>query len=217
MPLPLAFCLRTGIVLLVALSLSLPCTAQQAGSGTLLESLREGDLIFQSSFSGQSLAIQQATHSPYSHMGILLEHGGELAVFEAVQPVRFTPLDRWIRRGEGGHYVVKRLKDAHRVLTPEALKKMKEYGFRFEHRDYDLYFGWSDDRLYCSELVWKIYREGAGIVIGRPEPLRHYDLSGKRVQRTLKERYGDRIPYDEPMISPGAMFDSDLLITVAEH
>jgi len=217
MSLPLAFCVRTGIVLLVAFSLVLPCPAQRVDTSTLLKSLQEGDLIFQSSSSGQSLAVQQATRSPYSHMGILLEHGGALVVFEAVQPVRFTPLDQWVRRGDGGHYVVKRLKDARSVLTPEALKKMKDYGFRLEHRDYDLYFGWSDDRLYCSELVWKIYHEGAGIAIGKPEPLRHYDLSGKLVQRTLKERYGDRIPYDEPMISPGAMFDSDLLFTVAEH
>ena len=31
------------------------------------------------------------------------------------------------------------------------------------NKDYDLYFEWSDDKIYCSELVWKIYKNGADI------------------------------------------------------
>jgi hypothetical protein len=30
----------------------------------------------------------------------------------------------------------------------------------------------------------------------------------------MRERYGTRIPLDEPVISPVAMFDSPLLVTV---
>ncbi|WP_206680678.1 hypothetical protein [Hymenobacter polaris] len=38
--------------------------------------LREGDLIFHTSQSAQSQAIQLATHSPYSHCGLLYKTGG---------------------------------------------------------------------------------------------------------------------------------------------
>jgi hypothetical protein len=31
----------------------------------------------------------------------------------------------------------------------------------------------------------------------------------------MRERYGSRVPLDEPVISPGAMFDSTRLFTVA--
>ena len=32
----------------------------------------------------------------------------------------------------------------------------------------------------------------------------------------MRERYGDHVPLDEPVISPVAMFKSPLMVTVAE-
>jgi len=57
---------------------------------------QNGDIVFQSSTSGQSKAIQIATGSKYSHMGIIYKQGDEFLVYEAVQPVRLTPLTDWI-------------------------------------------------------------------------------------------------------------------------
>src|SRR4051794_22201057 len=74
--------------------------------------VQDGDIVFQTSRSAQSLAVQRATGARFSHMGLVLYKGGKPFVFEAVAPVKFTPLEQWIARGQGGHYVVKRLKDA---------------------------------------------------------------------------------------------------------
>ena len=63
--------------------------------------LRDGDLIFQTSLSGQSRAIQEATGSKYSHCGIIYRDGCDYFVYEAVQPVKSTPLAQWIARGKG--------------------------------------------------------------------------------------------------------------------
>ena len=52
--------------------------------------LQTGDLIFHISTSSQSLAIQKATHSPYSHMGLIVNKHNQIWVLEAVQPVRYT-------------------------------------------------------------------------------------------------------------------------------
>ena len=178
--------------------------------------LRDGDIIFQTSKSSQSKAIQLATNSKYSHMGIVYNQNGKFFVYEAIQPVKLTPLSDWINRGENKHYVVKRLKNADSVLNDENLKKMKSIGEKFINKDYDLYFEWSDDRIYCSELVWKMYKEAIGIEIGKLEKLRTFDLSHEAVKQKIKERYPDEIPYDEKVISPSAMFDSDQLITILE-
>ena len=124
---------------------------------------RDGDVVFQTSRSRQSLAIQLATHSRYSHMGIVYLRHGRPFVFEAVGPVRLTPLRAWIARGVGHHFVVKRLRHAGSVLTPKVLARMKQAGEKLLGRRYDLAFGWSDTRVYCSELVWKVYQRGAGI------------------------------------------------------
>jgi hypothetical protein len=93
---------------------------------------QNGDIIFQTSLSEQSEALQLATKSKYSHMGIIYKQDNNLYVYEAVQPVKLTPINEWINRGEKKHYVVKRLKDHEKILTPEVLKKMKKYGERFK-------------------------------------------------------------------------------------
>lgn len=179
---------------------------------------RDGDLIFQTSLSAQSRAIQLATHSPYSHMGIVYVEDDRPMVFEAVGPVKSTPLAEWIARGDQGHYVVKRLKGASDVLTPEVLEKMKQIGqSKYQDRPYDRYFQWSDDRIYCSELVWKIYQEGAGVRIGELRRLGDFDLSSPQVQDQLREKFGNAIPADELVISPAAMLESNLLKTEFEN
>lgn len=178
------------------------------------DELRNGDLIFQTSLSGQSKAIQLATHSEFSHCGIIYKSGNEYFVFEAVQPVKQTPLDKWIARGQGGHFVIKRLKNADQVLTTETLKKMKRVGDSFNGKNYDIYFDWSDDKIYCSELIWKIYQRATGLEVGKLEKLRDFDLTNDAVKQKMKERYGDKIPLDETVISPASIFNSDLLTTI---
>ncbi|MEM6736900.1 MAG: YiiX family permuted papain-like enzyme [Bacteroidota bacterium] len=181
------------------------------------QTIQNGDIIFQTSKSSQSQAIQLATKSKYSHMGIIYENDGEFFVYEAVQPVKLTPLKEWIKRGEDGHYVIKRLNNANEVLTKPVLTKMKEIGEQFNGKSYDIYFEWSDDKIYCSEMVWKIYKRATGIEIGRLERLSDFDLTHEIVQTKMKERYGDNIPMDEKVVSPASMFNSDKLITIEER
>ena len=178
---------------------------------------RNGDIVFQTSRSAQSLAIQLATASPYSHMGIVYIQDGEPHVFEAVQPVKLTPLNAWIQRGERAHFVAKRLRDAEAQLTAETLQRMLAVGEQFAGKDYDLYFEWSDDRIYCSELVWKVFERGAGIRLGQQQTMGDFDLSHPTVQAKVKERYGDRIPLEELVVSPVAIFDAVNLVTVYEN
>jgi hypothetical protein len=181
------------------------------------ELLKDGEILFQTSRSNQSRAIQLATHSEYSHMGLLFQRDGQWMVFEAIQPVTWTPLDRWVARGLKGHVVVKRIKNRDVRLTAEVVDRMKGVGLRFLGRPYDLTFEWSDDRIYCSELVWKIYKEGAGITVGELEQLRAFDLSHPSVQKKMRERYHGHPPLDEPVISPRRMFESPELETVLER
>nr|WP_294934843.1 YiiX family permuted papain-like enzyme [uncultured Flavobacterium sp.] len=176
--------------------------------------IKSGDLIFQTSLSGQSKAIQLATKSKYSHCGIIYEEDGKFYVFEAIQPVKTTPLNKWISRGKDGHYVIKRLKDADKILTKETLRKMKIEGEKLKGKNYDLTFEWSDDKMYCSELIWKIYKRATGIEIGKLQKLKDFDLTNEAVKKKMKERYGKKIPMDEVVISPKAIFESNLLITI---
>jgi hypothetical protein len=179
--------------------------------------LHEGGLIFHTSQSAQSQAIQLATHSPYSHCGLLYQAHGEWQVLEAVQPVQLTPLARWVARGKGGHFVVKRLRDAATALTPAALARLHAAGQPLLGHDYDLAFNWSDKQIYCSGLIWKMYDRGLHRRLGQLQQLRDFDLSQPAVQAKLRERYGDRLPLSEPVISPASIFNSPELVTVVRR
>ena len=182
-----------------------------------LPALHDGDIIFQTSRSSQSLAIQRATGSPYSHMGIIFIRDGRPFVFEAVATVRYTPLESWIARGQGRHYVVKRLKDGERVLDSNGRAELRGATSQFRGRPYDLTFEWSDDRIYCSELVWKVYDRALNIHVGELQRLKDFNLSDPVVKAKMHQRYGKHIPLNEPVISPAAMFRSPLLVTVEEQ
>ena len=84
-------------------------------------------------------------------------------------------------------------------------------GEKYRGKHYDAFFEWSDERIYCSELVWKIYKTVTGLELGALKPLASYDLSSDIVKQTMAQRYGNKIPLQEKMIAPSAIFESDLL------
>ena len=112
--------------------------------------------------------------------------------------------------------MIKRLKNADQILSSTTLTKMKRIGERYMGKAYDIHFEWTDDKIYCSELVWKIYKQATGIEIGELDQLADFDLTNEIVKAKINQRYGDNIPMDEKVISPAAMFDSDKLIIVKE-
>ena len=178
--------------------------------------LKNGDIIFQTSKSSQSKAIQIATNSKYSHMGIVYIKDDKYYVFEAVQPVKLTQLKDWILRGVDNHFVVKRLKERSKYFTENNLKKMFSLCEKFKGKSYDIYFNWSDDQMYCSELVWKLYNS-IGVNLGKLEKLKDFDLSSELVKKKLKARYGNKIPYEESVISPASIFNSKNLETMVTN
>ena len=173
-----------------------------------------GDIVFQTSRSSQSALIQAATGSALTHCGLVIVEDGKAFVCEAVGPVRMTPLSEWIEDGEGGRYEAKRMKDASRALTPEAKKKLAAAARRFLGKPYDARFEWSDDRIYCSELVWKACDRGLSIKLCPLKKMRDFKLSDKAVRKELERRFGGRIPLDEPVVAPVDIDRSPLLVPV---
>lgn len=182
-----------------------------------LNLFKEGDIIFQTTESRQCKAVQVVTKSIYSHVGIVFKNKEEWMVCEAVQPVKHTPLKTWVSNGKEGKYVVKRLENRDSFLTSTVLQKMKKIGKGYIGKNYDLLFGWSDNKIYCSELVWKIYNKGANIKVGELQKLKDFDLSQGIVKEIVEERYGDNIPWEETVISPANIFKSNNLVTVIQN
>ncbi len=90
---------------------------------------------------------------------------------------------------------------------------MKQFAASQFGKNYDGYFNWSDKEMYCSELVWKVYFEKLGIKLAKPLPLRDFNIDAIEVRRIMEKRYGNQIPYDEPMVAPSQLFESELLVS----
>ena len=170
-----------------------------------------GDIIFQTSKSAQSKVIQKATHSPYSHMGMIVNRNGQSWVLEAIQPVKYTPLQQWVDRGVNKHYVVKRYQTALTAIQQTKLVKNAE---GYLNKPYDIYFEWGDDAIYCSEIVWKAYKNALGIELAPLDQLKSFDLTDPSVKVLMKQRYGKTIPLQEKVIAPSALFNSKKLVLI---
>jgi len=175
---------------------------------------REGDLVFHESKSAQSRLIQKATNSRYSHVGIVHIEDGEPFVLEAITTVQSTPLDEWIERGVDGHIVVMRLKPEALPSGGVAAERVRRAAEPMIGVEYDWWFQWSNDRMYCSELVWKILRDGLGIEVGSRQSLGAFELDDPEIAAEIEKRFGGEPHFDEPIVSPVAMLESELLIEV---
>jgi uncharacterized protein YycO len=213
----ITFLLSFGLALFVAMSVFPNNPFSKTKTEDVSESkLKDGDIIFQTSQSPQCEAVRIATNSKFSHCGIIYNINGNWFVFEAVQPVKLTRFEEWIQHGKDNKYVVKRLKNADKVLTTEVLQKMKDYSQQFNGKQYDAYFEWTDTRIYCSELIWKIYKNAAGIELSKLRELKDFNLTDARVQKILKERYGTEIPLEEKVVAPADLADSNVLKTIID-
>lgn len=174
---------------------------------------KNGDVIFHTSKSPQSKMIQDVTQSKYSHVGIIYIKDGETYVMEAVQPVKVTPLNVFIERGVDSKYTVMRYKGN---LWEEDFKKMYDYGSSQLGKNYDSKFQWSDNTMYCSELVYKIY-ETIGVELCEKNTFSDYNLSSKEVQDAIKNRYNTELDMNELVVTPVDLLNSNLLTTIFDN
>lgn len=198
------------VITIMAASVSVSSCGQKPGQGQAQETLgpQDGDIVFHESTSRQSPIIKLAQQSKWTHCGIVFHMGGKAYVYEAVEPVKYTPLKDWIDRGKNGVYCAKRLESP---LSASAVEKMKAVGITYKGKHYDTLFQWSDSKMYCSELIWKIYSKGAGIELCPLEQFSDFPVSNPMVRKLIKERYGDKFDPSEQLVSPKALFKSRLL------
>lgn len=196
------------MILLFVLSLlvSMPSSSWAAS-----EAYREGDLIFHQSQGFQSLAILEATGSPWSHVGIILKNkSGAWVVAEASRPVRIVSLKAFMNRGRDGGYRIYRARDFKASQLPALRAAIQaELG-----KPYDIYFEWSDDAIYCSELTYKVFLKASGIELGDVQKFSDLHLNGPFVRALIRERLtktGRDLNLGEPIVTPiSQMNDDDL-------
>jgi len=163
--------LSIGVIASVTFSSSHAITKRAGSIKIDTGLLQTGDIVFRKGISLVSRMVLAADgSSPYSHTGIVLKKGDSLFVVHSVPAeskeekdvVKTEPLNEFLLKDRAEAAAVYRLKNA----LPEASKKkilqfvlyhsknMTPFDDSFDLKD--------DDKLYCTEFVWKAYLQ-AGI------------------------------------------------------
>ncbi|MDR1658629.1 MAG: hypothetical protein LBT47_13995 [Deltaproteobacteria bacterium] len=174
---------------------------------------RAGDIVFQAITTPQTAALQAVTGSIYTHCGVVTENNGRFYVQETLLVLSQTPLEKWLARGNGD-YVIMRLKQADQILTPEALAALNQVYQSYQGRVYDLKFQWTDDRLYCSELVYKMFEKALGLSLTPLKKIGDYPLNDPEVQKLIGVRFSGDFDLSEPAVSPADLMASTFLLRI---
>jgi hypothetical protein len=192
----IALCLTAALT--VCWGLAYGWNPLSAAGGDIQYKPEEGDLVFQSLPDGPVVrAIEGVTNSPYSHCGIVAKKGRRWFVYEALGEVRVTPLREFLARGRNGGFVVYRLRDEHSEHIPETIRCCEKY----LGRPYDVRYELDDEKIYCSELIWKAYRQATnGQQLGT---LRKFgEMNWEPFESLIKDIEGGEVPVGREMITP---------------
>jgi hypothetical protein len=200
---------RRFIFLLVALSLA-SCRAVESSP----YQPQHGDLVFQSLAHNPVIdAIEGCTHSPYSHCGIVVHRAGSWFVLEAIGPVQEKPLNRWILQGRSRQFAVYRLKPEQQKHIPAMIAAAR----RFIGRPYDIQYELDDEKIYCSELIYKSWLAATRQQLGKLVKLS--DLNWKPHELVIRQ-IARGLPLDRVMITPrdlAAAQQLDRILPLASH
>ena len=212
-------------VLLVFLALAAMSTG--CASSPALAGLADGDIVMIRSYSYNANAIEAVTGSRFTHCGIIFKEGGRWMVYEGAGRKGHLSLDAWIKYESAKHephWRIYRLKDDSRLRQEAAISHLKRAAAKLHKTAYDHGFSWDypkgdDERVYCSELIWKAYNEALKIELCPLRKMSSYPMNGEALMILnsdfCKESRGGReYSPDELAVAPGDIVAGGLLVEV---
>lgn len=173
----------------------------------------EGDVIFIQSQTQQAAALREATESVWTHVGLLIKKSSKWYVAEAIGPLKETPLADFIARSKNKTYRIYRFKHFDPATMTSALKKtLPKY-----NKPYDIYFEWSQERIYCSELTYNVMKDVTGFELGRIQKMKEMKLDGPYVKALVDKRLtdiGKELDLEEDIVTPISQMQDDELTLV---
>ncbi|MFT4071056.1 MAG: YiiX/YebB-like N1pC/P60 family cysteine hydrolase [Dysgonamonadaceae bacterium] len=201
------------------------CSLNQAGA----INLQNGDLLFRQPCSKESVssAIMNVTRSAgsyqFTHVGIVYIPKGTDSIFviEATPPrVRMVPLETFLQPDNKTKClpltIVGRLKSEYQNSIPSALQE----ALVLIGKEYDDGFILENDKFYCSELIYHIFRKA-----NNNRPLFELNVmtfkqpDSNQVDKDWQRYFDEKkleIPEGKSGINPGAMSRSPAIDLLGE-
>ena len=155
-----------------------------------VNALQEGDIVFIESQSSQSPYIKIGTMSKWTHCGVVVNTPEGMKVLEASKTVKLTPFNSFIGRAKNENWCIKRPK--------QKLTKPINYN-KYIGQPYDLEFKFNNGKMYCSELVWLVYKE-QGIELCKPRKVSSFIMT--RIPKVKKLMNKRNIQMNQEAVAP---------------
>lgn len=157
--------------------------------------------------------VKGVTTSQWCHCGVVTRKNGGWAVCEAVgDGVRHTPLIIFLLRGDEIDFAAYRLTGESQAYA----NQMAECCEAYVGRPYDIQYELDDEKIYCSELVYKAYRDAADG--GDLAAVQCFgDLNWRQFKDNIAHFHGgDDLPLDREVVTPVALTRSPRLEKIFE-
>ncbi|MFM2385814.1 MAG: hypothetical protein RL660_571 [Bacteroidota bacterium] len=181
--------------------------------------LQAGDLLFQDLNCGDLCnAIEAVTEGvngrDFSHCAMVVTVADSLAVVEAIgDTVQINSIAKFIARSGDSNIVAARVKPNLQKLLPAA----STFALAQVGKPYDDIFNIADDNYYCSELIYKAFKQAnAGKDVFALYPMTFKDPNTKNFFPAWVNYYQElkcAIPEGAPGLNPGGISrDSNLTV-----
>ena len=155
-----------------------------------VNALQEGDIVFIESQSSQSPYIKAGTMSKWTHCGVIVNTSEGMKVLEASKTVRLTPVVKFIGAAKNDNWCIK--------SPRQKLTKPINY-HKYLGQPYDLEFKFDNGKMYCSELVWLVYKD-QGIELCKPRKVSSFMMT--RIPKVKKLMNKRNISMNQEAVAP---------------
>jgi uncharacterized protein YycO len=165
-------------------------------------SFRDGDVVFQKIPGETGDRIAAITASPVTHCGIVIVENDEVKIIDAADVVKSSPVKEWISNGVEKKFALARNESIPADKADNIIKEAE----KMKGKPYDFQYEWDEEKVYCSELVYKSYERGAGIKLCGFKKLGELEYRGH--EEFIKTLMDGQLPLDRQMITPADIYTS---------
>ena len=138
-----------------------------------------------------------------------MERKSKMKILAVTDSVIFQTVEEFIARRK---FEVLRMVEPDKYMHPGVVRELDMITRNYINRPADPQLSWDNDKVYSSELVWKVYLQILMLQeISITSNMVDLKWSKPAAKRYLNEHFKGQIPSKQVLIFPDAIYNSQLL------
>lgn len=169
---------------------------------------QSGDVILISLNCYMCSTIESEGDGKFSHSGLLIKQQNQTYVLQALGKLEIIELSQFLKLVRPGGDVAIYRPAEFQFSRPSNRELLHTFQEKYVHKEFDGYYLWDDEKLYCSEFVVKFLNEFLSKKI-QPKP-----MSFENNLEIWEQYYQGNVPHGKPGFSPNDFAKSKKFLRV---